>query len=83
MGEGKQIIDILLSILQNKLQVWDIQIPTALYIKSQAVQTLLASTNILAGTWSITIKGLNMPRQDILNISLEPNNTLLIAKLSP
>ena len=47
------------------------------------MQTLLASTNILASTQSVANKGLNIPRQDVPNISLEPSNTLLIAKLSP
>ena len=83
MGDGKQIIDILLPILQNKLQVQAAQAPTAPYTESQAVQTPSALYNNLAGIWTITNKGLNMARQDIPNISSEPNKTPpLITKLS-
>ena len=48
------------------------------------MQTLLIFSNILAGTWFIFNKGLNIPKQDIFNISLKPNNILpLITKLFP
>jgi len=48
------------------------------------VQTLLASTDVLAGTRFVADKGLNIPRQDVPNITLEPSNTPpLITKLSP
>ena len=47
------------------------------------MQTLLVSTNVLAGTQSVAIKGPNIPKQDIPNISAEPSNTPpLITKLS-
>ena len=77
------MIDILLPILQNKLQVWAAQTPTALCTKSQAVQALLAPYSALTGTQIIANKGLNIPEQDIPNTSLEPNNiSPLIAELS-
>ena len=83
-GDGKQIIDILLPILQNKLQVQDAQAPIALYIKSQVIQTLLISSNVLASTQSVSNKGPNIPRQDIPDTSLKPSNiSPLITKLSP
>ena len=48
------------------------------------MQTPLISSNILAGTWFVFNKGLNMPEQDIPNMSSEPNNILLlIAKQFP
>ena len=48
------------------------------------MQTLLIFSNILASTQSIFNKGLNMPKQDIPNISLEFSNILfLITDLSP
>jgi hypothetical protein len=48
------------------------------------MQTLLASSNILASTRPVSNKGLNMPKQDVPDTSSEPSNTLpLIAKLSP
>ena len=39
------------------------------------MQTPLAPYNDLAGTQTITDKGLNIPRQDVFNTSLEPNET--------
>ena len=82
-GDSKQIINILLPILQNKLWVWTAQALIALYIKSQAVQALLAFSSFLASIQSATNKGLNIPKQDISDMSLETNNMLfLIAKLS-
>ena len=63
--------------------MWATQAPIAPCTKSQAVQTPSALYSTLAGTQTITNKGLNMPEQDIPNTSLEPNNTPpLIAKLS-
>jgi hypothetical protein len=83
-GDGKQMIDILLPTLQNKLQVWDAQAPTAPRIESQVMQTPSASSNVPAGTRSVSDKGPNMPRQDVPDTSSEPGNTSpLIAKLSP
>ena len=44
----------------------------------------MASSSFLASTQFATNKGLNIPKQDIPNISLETGNILpLIAKLSP
>ena len=78
------MINILLPILQNKLQVQAAQIPIVPYTKSQAVQALLTSNSSLAGTQSAANKGLNIPKQDIPNISLKTSNILpLITKLSP
>ena len=42
------------------------------------MQTLLIFSNILAGTQSVFNKGLNIPKQNIFDISLEPNNILLL-----
>ena len=48
------------------------------------MQTLLISSNVLAGTRSVSNKGPNMPGQDVPDMSSEPGDTLpLIAKLSP
>ena len=83
MGDGKQIIDILLPTLQNKFQVQAAQVFTALCTKSQAMQTPLTLYDNPASTWTITDKGPNMPGQDVPNISSEPGEILfLIAKLS-
>ena len=83
MGDGKQIINILLPILQNKLQVQAAQVPIALYTKSQAVQTLLALYGALASTQTVANKGLNMPEQDVPDTSLEFSDIPpLIAELS-
>ncbi len=63
--------------------MWATQVPIALCTESQAVQTPLTLYSTPAGTQTVANKGLNIPKQDIPNISLEPNNTLLlIAKLS-
>ena len=64
--------------------MWAAQITTALYTKSQAVQTLLASSSFPASTQSAADKGLNIPKQNIPNTNLEISNILpSIAKLSP
>ena len=83
-GDGKQMVDILLPTLQNKLRVWDARAPTAPCTESQAVQTLSDPSNLPAGTRSVADKGPKIPGQDVPDISSEPSNTLpLIAKLSP
>ncbi len=83
-GDRKQIVDILLPMLQNKLQVWAAQARTALCTEFQAVQALLALYSDLASTWTMANEGLKIPRQDIPDISLELGDILLlIAKLSP
>ena len=44
----------------------------------------MAFSSSLAGTRFATNKGLNIPEQDVPDINLETNNTLLlITKLSP
>ena len=82
-GEGKQIIDILLPTLQNKLRVWDARAPTAPCTESQAVQTPSVSTDVPAGTRSVTVEGPNIPGQDVPDTFSEPGDTSpLIAELS-
>ena len=64
--------------------MWAVWAPIALYTKSQAVQALLTSSSFPAGTRSAADEGLNIPKQDIPDISLKTSNILLlIAKLSP
>ena len=82
-GDGKQMIDILLPTLQNKLRVWAARAPTAPCTESQAVQTPSAPCGAPAGTRTVADEGPNMPEQDVPDTSSEPGDTPpLIAELS-